>query len=170
MAQLKFKKKKDSKINEKDKKEIEPKGKNKVLAIILKESHGLKWLWVRNDADSFTLDKNFYFIYESGMYITGNGIRSCLYLEGVSTPITHANLDREKIEKIVADAQGNKHKIEIVKIKGLKWDSKVIFMLLNRKLADIFLRVPVNTSGLILFIALLILIVLNIVNIYLAGS
>lgn len=130
-----------------------------ILCIILKEGKGSTWLWVNDSFERFSYDQNTYFKVDSGTYHKGS-LRLFIYLEGVSLPMHHGYIEREKIEKEVKDRNtGKLKKVMITKIKGLKFDSKVIDVLLNRNLADEFTKVHMDLPNL----AIVVLLVINLI-------
>ena len=138
--------------------------RNCKLCIVLSEGKGSKWYWIPDGQDKFSVDKNTYFIIDDGVYIY-NGIRVLIYMEGISTPISHSLIDREEITKEITDSKGKKRKIKIQKIKGLKFDSKLIDMLLNRNLADEFTKEHMDLPNLVLLILLVVTVAVGFINI-----
>jgi hypothetical protein len=140
--------------------EPEPRKKSRMLAIILKEGKSTYWKWVNTRKDSFTVDKNLYFIRPEGTYISKNKVLLAIYVEGVSTPINHTFIKRKRVKRTYEDPEtGNLLERFVDIIEGLKFDSKLIDMLLNRKLADEFTKSHMDLPNLIIII----LIVANIV-------
>ena len=132
-----------------------PKNKgNRLLCEILLENHGTVWLWVNRKKDQFRYRQNSYFIRPEGVYISENRILKSTYMEGISTPLTHDNIEKEVVERSYIDPNGVEVKQQITQIKGLKYDSAVIDMLLNRKLADEFTKVQLDLPNLIIIILL----------------
>ena len=114
--------------------------------------------------DSFHLDKNHYFIVPEGCYVS-NGVVCLNYLEGISTPMTHKNIETETITRKYKDTlSGNVKEVKISLIKGLKFDSKLIDILLNRNLADIFTKAHLDIPNLILTLLLVGTLVVSIIN------
>jgi hypothetical protein len=135
------------------------KQKYNILCIILKEGKGSSWLWINDAFERFSYEENTYFKVDSGTYHKGS-LRLFIYLEGVSLPMHHGYIKREKITKQIKDRNTGKLKdVIITKIKGLKFDSKVIDVLLNRNLADEFTKVHMDLPNL----AIVILLVLNLI-------
>ena len=134
---------------------ITPKRKgNRLLAVIMLENHGLAWIWVNRKKGEFRFRSNTYFIIPEGVYISDNRILYATYLEGISTPLTHKNIEKEQVTRHYTDPNGATKEVMITQIKGLKYDSEVIDMLLNRKLADEFTRVALDLPSLIIMILL----------------
>jgi len=154
------------KVKFKTTKEGEPtvKSKGDILAIILKEGKGSRWKWVDDDEERFSVDGNTYFIVDEGTYLKGS-LRIMIFLEGISTPMNHSNIDREEVVKQVIDRDTQEiKKIKIQKIKGLKFDSKIIDVLLNRHLADEFTREHMDLPNLLIIIFLIIIAVLDVIG------
>lgn len=135
-----------------------------ILCVICKENKSFEAVWVKQTQDAFSLDKNHYFIIPEGTYLNDK-ILIAFYLEGVSTPVSHQYIQREEVERSYIDRQTNiKKTIKLQEIKGLKFDSQLIDMLLNRKLADVFTRVHLDIPSLLLTVLLLIAVVTSIIN------
>jgi len=159
MSKIKLLKKKigiiDKNGNITDEKILVPKNKgNRLLCEILLENHGSVWMYVNRKKDEFRYRSNTYFIRPEGIYISENRILKSTYMEGISTPLTHDNIEKETVERSYIDPNGVEVKQNITQIKGLKYDSAVIDMLLNRKLADEFTRVQLDLPNLIMIILL----------------
>jgi hypothetical protein len=146
-----------------DKKGVKVRDEN-ILCIILKEGKGSKWQWVNENDDKFTVDENTYFIINSGTYIWGR-LRFLIYLEGISTPIHHGYIERERILKKYKDRDtGTEKSLWISRIKGLKFDSKIINMLLNRNLADEFTKQHLDLPNLAIIILLIVSIIMGLIG------
>jgi len=142
------------------------KKKNRHLAIVLREGKGAKLLWIRNKAETFRLYHNTYFIDDSGAYITEKNVRLSVYMEGVSTPVHHGFIKRKMDTKSYVDEETNKEvKIKVPVIEGLKFDSSLIDILLNRHLADEFTKQHLDLPNLIIMILLICTLVIGVVNI-----
>lgn len=127
--------------------------RKKHLAIVLKENRGAKFKWIGNKKDHFTIDKNYYFISETGMYISKSNVRFSIYLEGISTPLNHDYIERIEEQRLVTNPDTQETlKVKVTTIKGLKYDSKLINMLLNTKLAEQFTRTRSDISIMVLLI------------------
>lgn len=153
------------KINRKKLERGKLKNIEKVLCIILKEGKGSAWLWVSDKENRFDCDENTYFIITDGTYL-GGALRFLVYLEGISTPINHGYIDREqKKVKIIDRDTGQEVTRSIDVIKGLKFDSKLIDILLNRGLADEFTKNHMDLPNLIIIILLIAGLIVGIINI-----
>jgi len=138
---------------------------DKILCIILKEGKGSKWKWISDNVESFSLDENTYILTDDGTHIE-KLFRFMVFLEGVSLPLHHGYIEKEEVEREIVDADtGKKTKITISKIKGLKFDSKVIDMFLNRHLADEFTKEHMDLPNLAIVILLIFNLLLAIANI-----
>ena len=134
-----------------------PKKRNRVLCVVLKENKSTVWKWVSFRKDNFTLDGNYYFVDPRGTYISQNKILVSIYLEGISTPMNHKNIQKEVKERNFIDPiSGKEKKRRVTLIKGLKFDSTLIDMLLNRKLVDVFTRHAMDLPNVIIIILLLV--------------
>jgi hypothetical protein len=161
--QLKFKTRKDSRL-ELDHEAIPPR-KKRILAIILKENKSCAYKWVSYRKDSFRVDEHTYFIVPKGQFLSSNRVLCSVYLEGVSTPFTHANVVKKQEKRSFIDTAGRIKKVMVTVIKGLKYDSQLIDMLLNRKLADEFTKVHLDLPNLITLILLIAILVTGIISI-----
>jgi len=139
--------------------------KNNILCIILKEGKGTKWVWLPEKDDRFSYDGNTYFRTDEGTYQEGY-IRLMIYLEGVSLPIHHGYIEKEtKTVTIKNRETGENEEHSISKIKGLKFDSKVIDIFLNRGLADEFTKQHMDLPNLIIIIILIANLITNLITI-----
>lgn len=141
-----------------------PKKKKRVLAIIMLENQFFVMRWISIKKDSFRFKNNMYFINPGSLYISKNGVITSFYQEGVSLPISHDYIEKEEMERSYLDEFGQKQTVTITGIKGLNYDSKVTDMILNRKLADAFTRVPFDLPGIVMIILLVGVLALGIVN------
>lgn len=149
-----------------DKNEVIPIKKKRFLAIILKENKDAIFKWVNSHKNYFTLDENYYFIYSEGNYISKNSVKFAVYLEGISTPLNHGYIDKQKITKTIkSKITGLDESHTIVKIKGLKFDSNLIYMLLNRKLIEKFTTEHIDVKNIISIILSIIIMIIGIINI-----
>lgn len=140
--------------------------KQRHLALILKEGKSAKSLWVNSRKDTFSVDQNTYFIRMEGAYLTNNNIRVSVYVEGVSTPVHHGFIEKEQVKRTFIDWDTQEQKeVKVWKIKGLKFDSGLIDMLLNRKLADEFTKHQMDLPNLLIMIFLIAGLVVGIINI-----
>ena len=136
-----------------------------ILCIILKEGKGSKWRWINDYNDKFTQDEHTYFMVDEGTYLK-NTTRFMIFLEGVSTPMHHGYIERETVERTVIDRDTNEEKkVFIDKIKGLKFDSKLIDMLLNRNLADQFTRQHMDLPNLLIIVLLVVNVAIGFINV-----
>lgn len=139
--------------------------KRRILAIVLTEGHGSRWVWLNENQDRFSIAENTYFKLDGGTYIRGS-MRFMIFMESVSLPIGHQYIQREEIEKTIVDRQTGEDKtITINKIKGLNFDSKIADILLNRHLADEFTKTHFDLPNLIIIILLIVTVVLGVLNI-----
>ena len=137
--------------------DVVPKKKNRLLCIIFAEDRGCYFLWRRisnKEYDFFRFKKGQYIIDNEGIHITANGCRVAFYLEGVSTPIKQSNIEKETKTIEYTDLYGEKRKSVIQKIKGLKFDAKILDTFANRRFADLFTRQTINNFQLFILILL----------------
>lgn len=137
----------------------------KILSIILLEGKGCRFVWLTDSQDVFTYNGNTYFKQDTGTYLHGV-VRVMVYMEGVSLPIHHSYLEREQVIKSIFNRDtGKTEEFAVNQIKGLKFDSAVIDMLLNRHLADEFTRNHMDLPNMILLLLILGTFIVGIINI-----
>lgn len=147
-----------SKIKRKDK-------KNTVICEILSANKSAKVEYVPFTDTEFSRDGNTYFIVPEGVYLdTDRQLRS-VYLEGISLPLSHKNVEKEIVERDYEDKFGKLHKIKISLIKGLKFDSEILDILLNRGLAEKFAKVRVDRIQFVIIALLIINIITTIISV-----
>ena len=169
MAKVKVKKKKAERGKTLPKEEensvVPVKSGSGILAIILRENKSSTWKWLPFDFEHFQVGKHTYFKEPKGSYISENSILLTVYIEGISIPISHQYIKKKMEERTYIDATGKEQKIKIPVIQNIKFDSEVVDMLLNRNLADEFLKEPPKGVEIMTMIMLLITIVLGIANV-----
>jgi len=143
--------------------------KGSLLAVVLVEGKGCEFIWLPSELDRFSFQGNTYFKQDTGTYLYGKKrLRVAVYLEGISVPIHHQYIEREAVDReIVNRDTGKTETVTINQIKGLKYDSAVIDMLLNRHLADEFTKQHMDIPNLLLIILLIVTMVLGVINIIL---
>ena len=142
--------------------------KKKILCIILHENGLSTWLWKNKKTYRFSFNKCMYYPIPSGEYKTDNGTICIVFLEGISTPISHGNIEKEfKNVTIINPATEQEETHKIALIKGLKFDGKLIDLLLNRDLFEEFTKKYLDVGGTITAILLIVVAVLGVVNIIL---
>lgn len=145
---------------------VVPKKKNRLLCIIFAEDRGCYFLYRRitnKEFDFFHFKKGQYIIDNESIHITANGGRVAFYLEGVSTPIKMSNIEKETKTVSYIDLFGEKRTSLVTKIKGLKFDAKILDTFANRRFADLFTRQTINNFQLILLL-------LGVITCVLAGA
>jgi len=160
------------KINTNPKKNpIKKKGRC-VLCVILRENKNAVLSWQPNSTDQFSIGKNTYFVDPKGAYVDDRGFIVSVYLEGSSLPIHHGclsyiNVKEKKIQKPNPfTGKMENHTIPAhTEIDTVKYDSGLIDLLLNRKLADVFTRVHLDMPNLVLAILLIVAVATGFVNI-----
>lgn len=132
--------------------QIVPKKTNRLICIIFTEDKSAHFLYRkynafkdRENVDFFRFKKGIYIIDNESIHITNNNVRVAFYLEGISTPIKMSNIEKEIKEVIYTDLQGVKQKSVIQKIKGLKFDAKILDIFANRRFAELFTKTPMKT-------------------------
>ena len=146
---------------------IVPNKTNKLICIIFSEDKGCYFLRrkmnFKKDLDFFRFKKGMYMIDNEAIHITSNNVRVAFYLEGISTPIKMSNVEKETKEIKYTDLQGNEQKSIIQKIKGLKFDAKILDIFANRRFAEIFTKQPMkNFEFYILIIGIVTLVMVGI--------
>jgi hypothetical protein len=147
--------------------DVVPKKVNRVMAIIFKEDKSSKILFVKSSNKNFDFIHNghLYFIEPTSIHNCDNGQRIALYMEGISTPISHANVEKELKTVKYTDLAGNLKTKVIIKIKGLKYDSRILQIFTDRKFAEVFTKVGIDKWAFYTFIALVVLIALSVSNV-----
>jgi len=136
--------------------------KNKILCIILKEGKGSVWRWINENEDRFSIDGHTYFKTDEGTY-QKRLIRFMMYLEGISMPMHHGYIEKESEIITIRNKETGKEELhKMTKIKGLKFDSKIIDIFLNRGLADEFTKQHMDLPNLIIILLLIFNLITNI--------
>lgn len=136
----------------------------RLLAVVLRERKDAILMIIPKHKDSFVYAGHMYFVSSEGAYISDTLVIS-VYLEGISTPLSHEQIEKEIVEREYEDQRGVIHKVKVQLIKGLKFDSALIEMILNRKMSDVFTRAHLDFPNLILLILLIAGLICGIVNI-----
>lgn len=133
----KFEYKFDKKTN------LVPKKNNKLTCIIFSENKSAVFLLRKYDNrnDSFRYNKGLYIIDNESIHLTKNGNRICFYLEGISTPLKMSNIERYTDTVEYLDLDGTVKHANVQKIKGLKYDSKIMDIICDRKLSENFTKI-----------------------------
>lgn len=153
MAKIKVRKDKNSP----SKVELVPKRRNRLLAIVMKRNKNTVWKWVRFNQDSFTLHNNTYFVIPEGTYISKNKILFAIYMEGVSTPISHIDVHTKYETRNYYDPDtGEQKTAKVAVVNNLKFDSEIVDILLNRHLADEFTKSSIDGLSIILIFGIFI--------------
>lgn len=158
----KFEYKFDKKTN------LVPNKTNSLLCVIFSEDKGAYFIRRKfsNKTDTFRFNKGLYIIDNEAIHLTRNRIRICFYLEGVSTPIKMSNIEKEVVAVEYLDLDGTLKTTKINRIKGLKFDAKILDIATDRKLAENFTKIDDKIKwALITFIITIISMVLIIVGI-----
>lgn len=120
-----------------------PKKNNKLTCIIFSENKSSVFLLRKfdNKNETFRYNKGLYIIDNESIHLTKNGNRICFYLEGISTPIKMSNIERYTDTVEYLDLDGTKKFAQVEKIKGLKYDSKIMDIICDRKLSENFTKI-----------------------------
>jgi hypothetical protein len=148
--------------------DIVPKKKNRLIVIMFNESKGcsilLRKFHNKLELDFFKYRNGLYVIDNESIHITSNGGRIAFYLEGISTPIKMSNIERIIEEMTYIDLYGVKQKTMISRIKGLKFDAKILDTFANRRFAELFTKQPVNNFEFLILMFGLITMVVSIIG------
>lgn len=145
-----------------------PNKTNSLMCVIFSEDKGAYFIRRKftNKSDTFRFNKGLYIIDNEAIHLTKNRIRICFYLEGVSTPIKMSNIEKEVIAVEYIDIDGTLKRTKINKIKGLKFDAKILDIATDRKLAENFTKIDEKIKwALITFIISTITMILVIIGI-----
>jgi hypothetical protein len=130
--------------------DLVPKKRNKLICVVFSEERGCHFLLrkLNEKTDWFRFKNGLYIIDNESIHITSNGSRVAFYLEGISTPIKMSNIERITETLDYKDLYGNKQKTTINKIKGLKFDAKILDTFANRRFAELFTKQPMDKMAL----------------------
>jgi hypothetical protein len=134
--------------------DVGPKKNNRLFCIMISEEKGAYFIWRRwtDKLDYFRFKKGMYIIDNESIHITKNGARVSFYLEGISTPIKMSNIEKYIAKIEYTDLAGVKHESLVQKIKGLKFDSKVLDIFANRQFAENFTKQSIDHFQLFIMI------------------
>ena len=131
--------------------DVVPRLKNRLLCIFFSEDRGCYFIYRKmvlrgndKEVDFFRFKKGQYIIDNESIHIAANGCRVAFYLEGISTPIKMSNIDKEIVTIKYTDLYGVEKESKVQKIKGLKFDAKILDVFANRRFADLFTRQTIN--------------------------
>lgn len=141
-----------------------PKKVNQLIALVFREDKGAKLLLVSKKENDFVHNGHLYFLNPESTYITDNGNRIAFYLEGISTPMSHVNIEKQLVKVKYRDLDGNVKDKLIMKIKGLKYDSRILQIFTDRKFAEVFTRIGIDKWAFYTFICLMVVIGIGVVN------
>jgi hypothetical protein len=145
---------------------VVPKQKgNRVLCVILRENKNALFKWVDLRVTKFSSYGNCYFMFPEAVHVTDNSILCAIYLEGISLPISGANIERKTEKRKYKDMEGIEHEIDVTMIKGLRFDSKVADIVLSRNLIDVLASVRPDKWLFFTFIMLVAVLVTSIIGI-----
>lgn len=153
-------------IKESDKNQLTKKiSKNRFIAVILKSNKSLSIISIPYSEKEFRVDRNTYFSVPEGMYLGKKRFILAVYLEGISTPLSHKNIKKQTVERIIEMEGGIQEKVKVDIIEGLKYDSEIIDILLNRGLAEKFTEIRPEKTIFVMIILLIINIIVGIVSV-----
>jgi hypothetical protein len=141
-----------------------PKKLNNLIAVINREDKSSKFIIVDRNQKDFVHSGHLYFINPEATYITDNGNRIATYFEGVSTPMSHSNIEKKLVKVKFKELDGTISEKVITKIKGLKYDSRIIQIFTDRKFAEVFTRIEIDKWAFYTFITLIVVIIIGVVN------
>ena len=145
-----------------------PKKENRLLCIVFSEDKGAYFLYRKFDKnnDSFRFNRGIYLIENESIHNATNGMRVAFYLEGISTPLSMKNIEKYTEDVEYIDLDGSKQNTTIQKIKGLKYDSKILDIFTDRKLSENFTKIDEKFKyGLVTLIICIVTLVLVICGI-----
>lgn len=142
-----------------------PKKVNKLIALVFREDKGAKILYINGKWNDFTHNGHLYFLNPEATYITDNGNRIVFYLEGVSTPMSHSNIEKKLVKIAFKELDGSVSEKLVMKIKGLKYDSRILQIFTDRKFAEVFTKIGIDKWAFYTFIGLMALVGLAVANI-----
>lgn len=142
--------------NKESRNDVIPKKTNRLIAMIFKEDKSCKIILVKNNQYDFVHKGHLYFIEPTAIHVSDNNVRIAFYMEGISTPMSHANVEK-KLETVqYKDLNGKIKEKTVTKIKGLKYDSRILQIFTDRKFAEIFTKVTIDKWAFYTFIMLIV--------------
>jgi hypothetical protein len=144
--------------------DVVPKKINNLIAMVFREDKGAKLLVVNRQANDFVHNGHLYFLNPEATYITDNGNRMAFYLEGVSTPMSHSNIEKQLVKVKYKDLDGTLKEKVVMKIKGLKYDSRILQLFTDRKFAEVFTKIGIDKWAFYTFICLMVVIGIGVAN------
>lgn len=163
MAKVKVKKTKET--DDKGNEVVEVPDREKLLAIILRENKSCTWRWLNYNFEHFQVGKHTYFKEPKGTYLSDNRVLCAVYIEGISIPISHQYIKKKMEWREYIDENGEVQKIKVPVIQNIKFDSEIVDMLLNRNLADEFLKETKASSTIAIIILLCFTLAIGVINI-----
>ena len=145
-----------------------PKKNNKLTAIIFSENKSAIFLLRKfdNRTETFRYNKGLYIIDNESIHLTNNGNRICFYLEGISTPLKMSNIERYTDVVNYVDLDGSIKQANVEKIKGLKYDSKIMDIICDRKLSENFTKIDEKFKyALLTFLFVIVTMVITCINV-----
>ncbi len=97
------------------------------------------------------------------MFLNKDKLLVGIYLEGISTPLSHKNVKRTTVERSVTLDNGETKIMNVDMIEGLKYDSEIIDILLNRGLAEKLTEIKPEKTIFVLLVMVIINIIITIV-------
>ena len=147
--------------------DVVPRKINRLIAMVFREDKSAKIIYVKSDniTKDFIHKGHLYFIEPTAIHNCDNGQRIALYLEGISTPLSHANVEKILQKVNYKDLDGTIKSKVVTKIKGLKYDSRILAIFTDRKFAEVFTKMAIDKWAFYTFIMLIVLTGLSVTNI-----
>jgi hypothetical protein len=146
--------------------DLVPKKKNRLLCVFFSENKGCYFIFRKfsDRTNCFRFRKGMYIIDNESIHITKNGTRVAFYLEGISTPIRMSNIERFTDMVTYTDLYGNKQSSYVQKIKGLKFDSKILDTFCDEKFAQNFTKTSIDHFQLFIMIFGIVTMIISVIN------
>jgi hypothetical protein len=138
---------------------VVPKTKNRLMCIFLSTDKGAYFIYrtmnvkkLKTQIDNFIFREGIYIIDKDAIYLSNNGAKISVYIEGVSTPIKSSYIKKHTKEITINELDGTKHKQTITFIDCIKADAKIIKMFVDEQLARNFTTQHIDRFQLIILI------------------
>lgn len=150
--------------------DVIPSKNNRLLCIMFSEDKGCHFLYRKMNRknaeyDFFRFRKGKYIIDNESIHITSNGARIAFYLEGISTPIKMSNIEHEIQLVKYNDLEGKQITTKIRKIKGLKFDARILDTFTDRTLSELFTKQTIDNFQLIILILSICIMIISVIGI-----
>jgi hypothetical protein len=143
-----------------------PKKKNRLICVFFSENKGCYFIFRKfnNKDNCFRFRKGLYIIDNESIHITKNGSRVSFYMEGISTPIKMTNIERYTDYVEYKDLYGNKQSSLVQKIRGLKFDSKILDTFCDERFAQNFTKTSIDKFQIFVLIFGIVTMIVSIIN------